>query len=66
MVAPLVTATSRARRSVESSGFGINECENVTVHNTSMHLFLEYAYKGCITRAQSLFVPYMLMFTEAS
>ena len=66
MVAPLVTALSRARRSVESSGFGINECENGIVHNTFMHLSLKYAYKGCITRAQSLFIPYILMFTEAN
>lgn len=38
MVGPLVITVLRRARSLESSGFDINECENRTLQNTPVHL----------------------------
>lgn len=38
VVGPLILTVLRNARSLESSGFDINECENRTLQNTLMHL----------------------------
>lgn len=46
----LFTPLSRAKWSLEGSGFDISECGNEIVLNTCTHLSLKYAHKGWVSR----------------
>lgn len=63
VVGPLVVTVLSRARSRGSSGFDTNECENGTLQNT---LSICPSNEGCVTKAQSLFIPYTLMCTEAN